>query len=1577
MSTRFAYKELPKFEPKYYRQWARVVGDAFAERDWNDYLITPSPVIATSTGTDGITTTTSTSFNPDATITVRAKAFLSQSIEFRYQPSIETCETAAEIWSVFLQRYGQRSRDDELRLEAELLSLIKLSTETLDEYIEKFDNIISSIRAQQEPSQRWDDSKVNMHFIRTLELSNIKNEDWKAWSTYLGSTHLSMTHDSLLSACRTYYATHMLPLLALQPQEYAYRGSTSPAQNTNTSQSQTPSSGRGQGRGKETRGNNRGRGGRGGGTRGGRGGGGGGGDTRRNLPRDPHAWCVHCEMQGHAVVYCYSKYKDTAPDMSFNDWCASQSSTPPPYSQSQSQSQSSAFTAPTAPPSTRNPGPRQPAKEHGRSYTVRSCRCLSGSTKDTWIYDTACTEHMTDESTFFSTYDTFRTPVDVHGINGLLQAVGQGDVVVADPQGHTHTLLDVWYVPGLNDSIISKHWTRHSGLQTSMDANENFHLRSPTSPFHISSTTVDKISIISNLRVVEYSSTPPTTVRVTITTPDPPVPAPDQPAPVPPTSDPDPAPAPAPTPYLIYIPKNVPPQLMHQRLGHASAERMRLIGLAYNLAKCHACIMGKQTTKPFPRNPHPRSTRKLFRVFSDLCPVSPETFGHGLYFITFVDEATRYVWIYIIPSKSSATVLAILRKWLPLVQNQSGTTLVNFRTDEGGEYTGETLKTVTTFLEERGITHEPTSAYSSSSNGVAERMNRTLMDMVRTMMITSNLPAPFWGEAVHTAAKIRNRLPTSSLDGNISPHEAWYGTPPSLHQLRVFGCLAFYKIKHPKTKVLSRSKRCCLLGYDGNTQFRVYDPATNKVLSKIRNIDFIENEFLEPGEFARVPYADRPLLVPEPRTYGDEDEDPELTDAELAEIDWEDPVPELVPDIKIPRPAYMPIPPGRQDLTGARRPEPHWPIPPPPRPSADSSDDSDSDMPPLMQTAPASPVVSQHSSPAASQHASPEASRPPTPDGARRSARPPKPTERKLEGDAQARKRAPAASKTLVSYSKAFATHTGPTLHSSSPHYVASYAPPNEPRSLQEAMASPFAAQWTAAILEELGSLDKYGTYSIVPRPRGRRVVGSRFAFKIKDAETLDPRFKVRFVARGFTQVHHVDYEDTFAPVVKATSVRLLLAHAAGNRLLVNKFDVETAFLNSVIDRTIYIEQPVGFEHPDFPRDKFVLQVNKGLYGLKQSGSLYAEDQKKKLMDLGFVPSEADECVFLSADKRITVATYVDDGLVSAEEQSEIDWVISELNKHYTVRNLGAPTKFLGLDIHRPDPRGPITVSQGTYARKLLAKFEMQDCNSVKSPCDQRAAYLHLRTETESPADAALYRSMTSSVMHLGIWTRPDICWIANKLCQFNRDPSDLHMAAAKHLLRYIQGTLDYAFTYAPSEHNSLYGLFADFEDFSFTPLHGYADSSGASDPDDRRSTSGIVFFYYGGVIVWESNKQTYAVALSSMEGEYLALTEAAKIALFLRNLLASINIPQEQPTLILTDSDAALKHVKNNVNHPRTKHIDTRHHFIRHAYLSRDVDIRHIPAASQAADILTKPLGTIKHLEAVKLLQLHDSRYT
>jgi len=1464
-SQKYAIKALREFEPIYYRQWASQVKNAFAEREWDDYLVTPPPELPTpssSTSQDAGGELEPIPFKPDSHINALAKAFLSQSIPYRYQPAIEDCASAAEIWAIFIERYGTRSREEELRYESELLSLVKLSTETIDTFIEKFDNLLSSIRAQQDLANRWDETKVNMYFLRCLELSKIPNEPWQNFVTYLGSTYASMTNNQLQAKCRIYYTTYMVPHLKPTPQEQVYTASTGTtnqnASNTGGSSSQQTNNSLGRGRG---RGNDRGfsR----GGTRGDNSGNrvrGNNNNAPRSLPRDPNAWCTRCERSGHASHYCYRRYKESESISSFSDWCANQQNTtasPPQYSQAASGTNAN---APPAPSSNRPSGPMQHKdQQHGHSYTVRSCRCHTSSTGE-WIYDTACTEHMTSNPLYFTTYDAFDTPVEVHGINGLLQGLGHGDVVIEDHYGNTHTLRDVWYVPGLNDSIVSKHWTKHSGLRTTMDQHENFQFYStePNNPFHMSTTTIDKMSIISNIKVLEYDSKAPAanTYNVTVTIP----------------------------PAMVHATTSVSSQLMHLRLCHASTERMRLLGITgFKSGKCHPCIMGKQTRKPFPPNTNPRATRRLERVFSDICPVTPESFGHGLYFITFVDEATRYVWIYILPNKTSSTVLQVLRSWLALVQNQAQPhRLQILRTDEGGEYQGETLKTVSTFLDEHGITHEPTSAYSSASNGVAERMNRTLMDMVRSMLLTSGLPAPFWGEAVHTAVKVRNRLPTSSLENDISPHQAWFGVPPKLDHLRVFGCVAFAKIIHPITKVASRSEKCCFLGYEGTTQYRLFDPTTNKVRTRLRNVTFIEDEFLDRTAFLRVPYADRPLQVPEPRNYTELDE--ELDEDDLAEL-----FPEIDPEMPVPTIPMLPYMPA---TPAPRSPPKSWAIPPP-NLTTSGQHESESDIPSLYTTPIASPISpasqhahrpasqtspphSEHSSPHESPHESPQATdiRPPAPPvPIRRSGRATKNTWQKNEG---------IESKSLVA-------NTGPSLHSSSPYYTASYAPPNEPRNLREAMDSPYSHYWTGAIEAELQSLTDHGTYTIVLRPRNRKVIGSKFAFKIKNPETDNPRFKARFVAKGYTQVPDIDYGDTFAPVAKSTSVRLVLALAAGRRLLVNHYDVETAFLNSIIDREIYIEQPEGFEHPDFPREDYVLLINKGLYGLKQAGSLYNEDQKAKLIQLGFTPSEADECVFISADERIIVSTYVDDGLICAETQEEIDWVITELSKHYKLRNLGFPDKFLGMDISRDGDRGPITVSQSTYARKLLAKYGMENCNPVKAPCDQKAAYLHLRTEAEAPADAALYRSMTSSIMHLAIWTRPDIAWITNKLCQFNQNPSELHMTAVTHLFRYIQGSLDYAIIYSPSNDNSLYGLFTDYNDFDYTPLHGYSDASGASDPDDRCSTSGYIFFLYNGPIVWGSRKQTYAVALSSMEGEYLALTEAAKEAMFLRNLLASI----------------------------------------------------------------------------------------
>ena len=207
--------------------------------------------------------------------------------------------------------------------------------------------------------------------------------------------------------------------------------------------------------------------------------------------------------------------------------------------------------------------------------------------------------------------------------------------------------------------------------------------------------------------------------------------------------------------------------------------------------------------------------------------------------------------------------------------------------------------------------------------------------------------------------------------------------------------------------------------------------------------------------------------------------------------------------------------------------------------------------------------------------------------------------------------------------------------------------------------------------------------------------------------------------------------------------------------------------------------------------------------------------------------------------------------------------------------------------------------------------------------------------------------------MHL-LYTQPDLAFHVSKLSQYNSNPSTDHMRAAKHVLRYLQGTLDLGILYT-----------ADSTDL--WPV-GFSDASFATDLDDSKSHSGYVFTMSNGVISHSSKKQS-CIAQSSMEAEYYEMSEAAKEVMFLRNILDFLNFKLDRPIVINTDAKSAYDHVKNNVNHSRTKHFQRRHHFIRQAYQTGEVDIERVPAKIQTADILTKPLDRQLHERGVKLL--------
>ena len=258
---------------------------------------------------------------------------------------------------------------------------------------------------------------------------------------------------------------------------------------------------------------------------------------------------------------------------------------------------------------------------------------------------------------------------------------------------------------------------------------------------------------------------------------------------------------------------------------------------------------------------------------------------------------------------------------------------------------------------------------------------------------------------------------------------------------------------------------------------------------------------------------------------------------------------------------------------------------------------------------------------------------------------------------------------------------------------------------------------------------------------------------------------------------------------------------------------------------------------------------------------------------------------------------------------------------------------------------GSIKIHQNQYIQQLLDRHGMGDCNPVATPLDT-SVKLSSITSDEAPADPREYARIVGGLMFASCVTRPDITCAVGQLSQFLNNPSTIHMHAAKRVLRYLQGTSTLGITYRPPP----------------LRLQGYSDADCAGDMDTRRSTTGYVVMLNNGAIAWRSRRQP-TVALSTMESEYMALTEATKELKWVRTLLAELGHSNgKSPTDLFSDSQSAIALAKNPVSHARAKHIDLRHHFIREVIQDKIIWVQHIPTAEMTADSLTKALGREKH---------------
>lgn len=500
-----------------------------------------------------------------------------------------------------------------------------------------------------------------------------------------------------------------------------------------------------------------------------------------------------------------------------------------------------------------------------------------------------------------------------------------------------------------------------------------------------------------------------------------------------------------------------------------------------------------------------------------------------------------------------------------------------------------------------------------------------------------------------------------------------------------------------------------------------------------------------------------------------------------------------------------------------------------------------------------------------------------------------------------------------------------------------------EPRTRREALRRPDGPQWDGAMDDEYQSLLDNNTWTVVYRPTGRRVLTGRWVFRRKlDATGSVARHKARFVVRGFEQVFGLDFDETFASVVKPPSYKLFFAIAAYMRWHCHQMDVKTAFLNGDVDEDIYVEPPDGYPEAEGR----VLKLNRSLYGLKQAPRQWYQKLRDFLLANGWQVSQYDTSVFFDG-RGLFMTVYVDDINLFGSDIHAINRTKELMKSRFQMSDLGQCAYYLGMHVIT-DNNGSIKLSQQSFVEQLLNRFSLRDIRPVSTPMDTARKLEANNSSTANPEFRRLYQSMVGSLNYLMTVARPDIAFAVGAVSRYASNPSQRHMDAVRRIYAYLKRFPDIGPSYQSAPDNA-----------QACELVGYVDSDWAGCHDTRRSTTGWTFTLGGTPIAWASKRQK-SVAMSTCEAEYIAAAEAAKEAIWLRNLLSELNIPQISlgPTTLMIDNNAAMKLTKNPEFHARTKHIELRHHFLREQVLEGNINVVRVDTKDNLADIFTKPLA-------------------
>ena len=513
------------------------------------------------------------------------------------------------------------------------------------------------------------------------------------------------------------------------------------------------------------------------------------------------------------------------------------------------------------------------------------------------------------------------------------------------------------------------------------------------------------------------------------------------------------------------------------------------------------------------------------------------------------------------------------------------------------------------------------------------------------------------------------------------------------------------------------------------------------------------------------------------------------------------------------------------------------------------------------------------------------------------------------------------------------------------------------PRNHRHAMSLPESVEWRAAEVDEYISHEENKTFGPPTRlPAGHRAIPAAWVYKIK----RDGRKKVRVVIRGYHMMPGIDFNETFAPVARITSVRICLAIAAQRNYEGIQVDIKTAYLSAPMDTEVYVHLPPAFnDNMDLKQSEQISQtvhrLLKGVPGIPQGAHLFNKRFDGVIRSMGFAKVADDFCFFRHAAHDIYLVIWVDDILMCFDKAkaSAANSILDTLKKNFKVHVLGPVTDLLGVNITRDRGSRIITLDQSQAVLAILGKAGMKDCNSSPTPLPLNAKFtkadcpLTAYEQEDMRDDAKWFRSNLASCIYLQLWTRPDIAFAVSKLSKFMHNPGSKHLAYLKHLLRYLKGSSSRKLVYDFSSEAPRHGVY------------GYYDAAHADDIDTRRSTMAYIFFFHGCAISWKSKLHTY-VTTSTNHSEYVSSAKAAREAKWLWKIFSHLGLRQQvSPIAMFSDSRGAIAMNYNPVHYEANKHVDLADHYAREQVHRGIITISHVPTTDMVADVLTKVLPT------------------